>query len=414
MVYQEREIISLFSRRPKVLIDWLFKFYPHTPALIFKYHEIIDWITLSANQNIAWTEELITHYDDQLNWSEAICKNPSIPWSIDFINKNIGKQLSAMELSGNMGVPWSYDLINHFKKSWNWNWLVANESVQWTEKMVVDFNLFDNDLSHINGPNLWNLDFIFKYKEKFNWFYLSRNPNLPWTEDLIDQLKPTWSKVRMKKYSPWKGLSVNTGLPWTESLIKKYIPIPIIKPQGFMWNGLSRNESLPWDKNILEDFVKKWDWQLLSLNNGVGFSIAQLEKYNNKIKWNGASHFDSYTIANNTSLPWTEELIDRFKTKWDWAGIARNTGIPWTEKLMIQYSPFLMPSVLFHNPSLPWTLNFILNYEKDCFEAWNLTWLSENIGKKLWPLIFQPLLNDVLVDEILFIESKKPHFKPIV
>ncbi|TRZ65911.1 hypothetical protein D4R20_01330 [bacterium] len=390
-----------------MLIYWLYKSYPLPQSLISKYKEIINWEVLSGNQNITWTDDLINQYANKLDWANAICKNPSMPWSIDFIVKNLGKTLSKNEISGNRGIPWSYDLINRFKEQWNWHWLVANESIQWTERMFVDFNLFKFHISLVNGPNLWNIDFILKYKERFNWWDLSRNPYLPWSEDLIGQLKTTWAKEKKRKNSPWMGLSENTGIPWTKSLINKYNPIPILKPIGFSWKGLSRNESLPWDKNIIEDYVGKWDWELLSINNGVGFSKAQLEKYSNKIKWKRSSDFDLDTIASNTSLPWSEEIIDKFNDKWDWNGIARNTGIPWSEKLMKKYSAMLLPSVLFHNPSLPWTIDFILKYEENCFEVWDLTWLSEDIGIKLWSLIFQPLLTDSLVDEILFIESKK-------
>ena len=115
------------------------------------------------------------------------------------ILKYAKKLRSREEISGNTGIPWDYDLINTFKRGWNWHWLVSNESVKWTEKMMVDFDVFDMNLSQVSTPGLWTEEFIFKYKDKFNWAWLCYNPHLPWTESFIDTLSPLWNRFENVK-----------------------------------------------------------------------------------------------------------------------------------------------------------------------------------------------------------------------
>jgi len=277
-----------------------------------------------------------------------------------------------------------------------------NESIQWTEKMFIDFNLFGHNLSHVNGNNLWTEEFILKFKDKFNWSHLCYNPYLPWSEKLIDVLKPTWKASERKtnkwSVSAWKGLSENRGVPWSKEFIKKYLPIPLIKPNGLYWEVLSRNETLPWKENLIDEFPNKWDWLLLSGNNGVSFSVEQIEKYKNKIFWESKDS-GKHTISENESLPWSEELIDRYFEKWYWWGLAMNRGIPWSEKIIDKYSGMLDDYPLFRNPSLPWSFEFLNKYEEQCFSGWNTE--CGKISEIVWDKVFKPLINDELVDEIL-------------
>ena len=41
----------------------------------------------------------------------------------------------------------------------------------------------------------------------------------------------------------------------------------------------------------------------------------------------------------NDALPWTEELIELYKDKWNWGvhGLSLNKALPWTEELIEKY-----------------------------------------------------------------------------
>jgi hypothetical protein len=51
------------------------------------------------------------------------------------------------------------------------------------------------------------------------------------------------------------------------------------------WNWSSGNSSLPWSIDLIEKYRDKWDWEWLS---------------------------------NNLFLPWSIELIEKYKDKWNW------------------------------------------------------------------------------------------------
>jgi len=394
------ELIELFKREIKLRM-WLYNYYPIPEAIITKHKSKIWWKALSSNKNINWTPEFIKRNEDSFDWIDTMWKNPSLPISIEFITNNKGK-FNLSELSNNTGTHWDYDFINEYKQEWNWHHLVINKSIQWTEKMFVDFDLFKHNLSYVNGPDLWTKEFILKYKDKFNWSHLCFNPHLPWSEELIDKLKPVWKSFETKTtkwtVSPWKGISENKAIPWSVNFIKKNLPVPIVKPYGLNWVGLSRNESLPWKNNIIGEFKNKWDWDLISINNGVGLTCEQIEKYNDKLRWQ-ATKLNTNTIADNTSLPWSEELIDKYFEKWHWESLALNKGINWTDNMIKKYKGQIDYYHLFRNPSLLWSLDFILKYEKQCHHSWQLH--TEDFSYVIWEKAFAKLLTDELVDEII-------------
>ena len=163
------DIVKLFIRNSNTLIPLLFKYYPFTHELINKHQDMAEWDKLSANKNINWTDNFIDKHAAKWEWYRTMCMNPSLPWSIAFIEKHLGKFGSKEEMSGNKGMPWSYEFINHFKDRWNWHWLTINKSINWDQKMFVDFEMWNKTIQHVNGDNLWTEEFIIKYKNNFNW-----------------------------------------------------------------------------------------------------------------------------------------------------------------------------------------------------------------------------------------------------
>ena len=402
MTDSKESLLGLFLRRATLLNSWLCKYYPLTESHISSHKETIDWVSLSSNKYIKWTESFLNQFESRLEWKYALSKNPSLPWSIDFISKYSRKFGSREEISGNIGIPWNYDLLKSFQNQWNWHWLAMNKSIQWTEKMIVDFNLFDKNLSNIIDKNLWTEEFISKYKNKFSWAHLCYNPSLPWAESFIDKYSPFWENEEKSTnkwtVSPWKGVSQNEGIEWSLHLIKKYQKIPLYKPFGLHWTEMSHNEAIPFNDGIFDYFKNKWDWVFLSSNNNLCLSLKHIEQNKNRIIWE-FKEMGRHTIALNSSLPWSEELIDKYFDKWYWHEIAMNTGIPWSENLISKYRLKLDNYPLFRNPSLPWSLEFILKFEDQCFDAWNSG--CKEISEILWDSIFKPYLDDDQVEEIL-------------
>lgn len=92
----------------------------------------------------------------------------------------------------------------------------------------------------------------------------------------------------------------------------------------------SRN--YPLSEYLIEKYKDKWDWNELSCNKFLPWSIELIEKYINEWNW--------IRLSYNQPLPWTTELIERFEDKWDWnsfAGLTYNESLPWTVELIEKF-----------------------------------------------------------------------------
>lgn len=369
---------------------FIFRFYPFTEEQLFKYKELIWWDALSENKNIKWTSQILFQFKDLLDWENRMWKNPSLPVSIDFI-KNYN-DINYYHLAMNEGSHWNAEFITSLKDRWNWHYLLLNESINWTQELFIQLNLFDKRISILNGKDLWTERFVLDNMNKFHWSYLCQNPHLPWSAKFIEKLKPIWSPFF------WNGITINSGIPWSIDFIEKYAEND--NQSMLIWSGLSLNESLPWNGEFVEKYEDKWDWVVLSGNNGVGFTLTQIEKYSDRILWK-RKHPNFGALSDNTSLPWSEELIDTYLDKWCWEDLAQNEGILWNERMIKKYEDKLDLNLLFQNPSLPWSLDFLIAHEKEISTCWSMDRNTEKCRQIIWDKVFTKFMDDEVLDTVL-------------
>jgi len=403
----QSSIVDLFLRRHQILIKWLCLNYPFKHSQIEKFKEDLNWYSISSNRNIKWTEAFIDKYKASLSFY-TLAKNPSLPWSIEFIDRYPELWKEKENLSGNTGLPWSKEFIENYKHRWNWHWLTMNPGISWTKEMFIEFDLFNENLSEINGHNLWTNEFLVKYADKLNWSHLTYNMNIKWSSELIGAVKVHWrERERTAHYlevTPWKGLSQNPSIDWTDELIKRYIRKPLFNPYGFHWKELSGNEGLPFQDGILLKYEDKWEWNAISGNNGVRLNREQINKYKDRLNWNDDS---TRSLSANKSLEWNEELIEKYKDRWDWFQIGLNEGVTWTDEMIDKYKPYLDPRSFFKNKELTWNLELVLCNDDEVINAWK--YLSEDDQRWFFEKIFLQQLNDETVDDILFKLSNPFH-----
>jgi len=393
MKEEKTNAITLFESLPGTNFVWLFRLYPFLEKMITDYKEKMWWRYLTQNKNVNWSESLINNTNDYLDWQDYLWVNPKMPISIHFVETHIDK-IDFGQLSLNTGNHWTPEFILHFKVKWNLHWLLMNQSINFTQNLFITLNLFQERTSCINGTDLWTVEFILQHMHSFKWFFLNENPHLPWSQDLLEKLKPIMPD----------GLSVmlflNTGIPWSTELIGKYLSKNLKEDQNGYWSALSYNESLPWSEKFVERYEANWDWDMLSANNKVAFNLNQIEKYKEKVIWK-RKHVNFGSLSNNTSLPWSEELIDKYLDKWDWEGLAENEGIFWTEKMIEKYKDKLNYQILFKSPSLPWSFGFLQKYLKECKAAWGLDEHSEKCREIIWNKVFAKYIDDEYVVSVL-------------
>ena len=360
----------------------------------------MKWGYLSSNSVRIWDQAFIEENADTLNW-DALSGNPSLPWSMSFLKAFPGRFKGTIQTT-NPSLPWSYEFITKYEKFWNFHSLPLNKGIPWTQELILHPKIIDKNLSEVNGDNLWTKDFLIQNAETLPWEFLCANKHIVWSEELIDQLSPFWKKAEKKSsdhtVSPWKCLCSNPSVPWTRKLIEKYQK-SFLKSYGVNWKELSRNPNLPWqEENLLEIYKKKWNWDLLSVNNGVGFTEEQIEKYKYLLTWDSGSG-SNRNIASNTNLPWSIEFINKYKHKWHWWSLSRNPGVNWTVEMIFEFEKYIIWQSMANNINLPWSLDFILKYEKQLFKSWAST--NSDFDQYIWAKVFEPLITDEIAEQIL-------------
>ena len=117
------------------------------------------------------------------------------------------------------------------------------------------------------------------------------------------------------------------------------------------WALLSGNEALPWSLELIERFRDRWNWVVggLSANESLPWSLELIQRYEHRWNWGGEHGVDDSGLSGNESLPWSLELIERYEDRWGWG----NEGVP--------------ERSLCSNEALPWSPELLERYA----DRWN-------------------------------------------
>ena len=79
------------------------------------------------------------------------------------------------------------------------------------------------------------------------------------------------------------------------------------------WKKISENESLSMD--ILDKYADKLDWEEISENHHIIWTLDGINKFANRLNWNCFSQYCPDHIINEVSL-------QKFANRWDWKAIS--------------------------------------------------------------------------------------------
>ena len=128
--------------------------------------------------------------------------------------------------------------------------------------------------------------------------------------------------------------------------------------------NLSKNESLPWSNELLERFDDKWHW-----NNKKNYESKDSKYILTK---------DINSLSTNEKLPWSEDFIEKYKDKWNWDMLSTNNGLPWSMHLLEKFED-------------QWVW---FNKEQDMTAS---LWVNNT----LWEKVFKPYVNDEMIEEVI-------------
>lgn len=95
------------------------------------------------------------------------------------------------------------------------------------------------------------------------------------------------------------------------------------------WKELSGE--LPWTEQLLEKYKDKVDWKEISTNRIMVWTVPMLEKFKGRVDW------DELSGSDNEHL-FTAELLERYKNLWNWRELSRNSSLQLTDELLEQFA----------------------------------------------------------------------------
>lgn len=93
------------------------------------------------------------------------------------------------------------------------------------------------------------------------------------------------------------------------------------------WGNISSD--YPLTESMLEKYSDKLDWDEVSQNRYINWSVPMLDKFKKKLNWKSLSDSIDEDVL-------TPSVIESFKDYWDWDNLSDRA--PLTEDLLIAYS----------------------------------------------------------------------------
>ena len=184
------------------------------------------------------------------------------------------------------------------------------------------------------------------------------------------------SLEKNKENLNWNYLSINERLPWSIDFIEKYA-------DNWFWEGLSENESLPWSDELIIRFAERWYWN----NNG---EYDQSSLIGNKaVKWTKniilkyPDKFPGTWLAVHTELlNESPEIMEAFKDTLWWDYVSGNEYMNWSEELIDRFLPFWNWEILSANEGIHWTKRLKEKYRdkydpKYCEKGYPELWINK-------------------------------------
>lgn len=95
------------------------------------------------------------------------------------------------------------------------------------------------------------------------------------------------------------------------------------------WKELSNDFN--WSEAMLEKYQDKVDWNEISGNMHICWTIPMIQKFKNRINWELFSLYIDEDVV-------TEDIIATFKDKWNWHKFSENTGVKLSYDLLDKFA----------------------------------------------------------------------------
>ncbi len=292
-------------------------------------------------------------------------------------------------------LPLTQEQLRKYYDLLTWELVRTNEAIKWNVDIIGEFV---DELLPAEDPGYQTPEFSF-------------NDSIPWSVELIDPFIDRWY---------WEGLVCNHILPrelrlhyrdrlsqiedydpleaerleqshahhdelddWFDfSLLKSELErmdehpeLCIQDPDEIVdgkvnWNMLSSNEFLPWSAELIDRFKDNWNWRRLSLNENIPWSYDIITRFGYRLDWQA--------LSSNPALPWDEDFIARYAPYWNYGALSENPGVPWSLELLRKYEAVVAWGVDFEeedgttgSPAASISRNMALPWTIDIWDAYH-------------------------------------------
>jgi hypothetical protein len=136
----------------------------------------------------------------------------------------------------------------------------------------------------------------------------------------------------------------NSQANWTLNLFEEYKKYFCAEN----WSSLSYCK-LPWSMDLIVKYKDKWNFKGLSENVNLPWTDDIIEKY--------VDYWDWKELSANESIPFSVELISKYQEKWDWINLSSNKSIPWSIDLIEKFENKWLWTGDFENLDPPYELH---------------------------------------------------------
>lgn len=312
-------------------------------------------------------------------------------WNIEEVKLGLNYNIwDWKELSKSSKIDWNFTFLEEFKEFLDWRFVKANKKLHWVEHNIEYFapyifsaeNFPDNEW--ISGREVildkwrkdfeyadieWNESLIEKYSDKWNWDKISSNQKIFLSEKIIEKFSHKLNfKAISERYVINEGYLTNAEL--TPKLLKKF-------KDSWDFTKLVQSSFLQLDFSVIELLKDKLDWTYLISNDKVFWTEYYIEKYEKYIfsvnenisnydinrdlylkKTKHTGHFES-----NINVAWSEDIITKYKEKWQWNYLIKNPQIKFNIEQLNNYKEFIPWNIFFGHGNCNWDENIIEKYK---------------------------------------------------
>jgi len=317
-----------------------------------------DWHYISQEADKQFILENLPEYNDYWNWELLLSER---------IDKEDLELQKLTEIATCISVL-DYDLTSKL-----WGIITRKFDYDTLEELIIyNREIFHWDYGYFYDlPDFSPLNYLNENDDFIDWSAFSSskslNKSLKWDKNLFGYgvwIDKILKLLKTSNYKwDFKSLSKLDSVNWNSSILK-------IKTANWNWEYLSEhsrcfkkdkgfterfNEFVKFidfqvfskriDSGITEELIgrtidKNWDWEILSVNQSIKFTIAFINEHNKK-GWNW-----EYLSARRDIEFNNEVILELCDKNWDWQEISKRTDIVFSEEIVSNL----------HNKPLDWFL----------------------------------------------------------